>query len=93
MREKYCFGWKFTIVYDKPQPNEQAVLNTSNVKLNNCLGPLHGEGTEHSTSFSEPLQSHNQICIWRLKSDMDAEHGTLGKALDLDCGLKQMMQR
>jgi hypothetical protein len=23
VREKY--GWKFTIVYDKPQPNEQAV--------------------------------------------------------------------
>ena len=25
VREKYCSGWKFTIVYDKPQPNEQAV--------------------------------------------------------------------
>jgi len=25
VREKYYFGWKFTIVYDKPQPNEQAV--------------------------------------------------------------------
>ena len=24
VREKYCSGWKFTIVYDKPQPNEQA---------------------------------------------------------------------
>ena len=24
VREKYCFGWKFTIVYDKPQPNKQA---------------------------------------------------------------------
>ena len=24
VREKYYFGWKFTIVYDKPQPNEQA---------------------------------------------------------------------
>jgi len=23
VREKYYFGWKFTIVYDKPQPNEQ----------------------------------------------------------------------
>ena len=23
VREKYCSGWKFTIVYDKPQPNEQ----------------------------------------------------------------------
>ena len=23
-REKYCSGWKFTVVYDKPQPNEQA---------------------------------------------------------------------
>jgi len=22
VREKYCFSWKFTIVYDKPQPNE-----------------------------------------------------------------------
>jgi len=26
VREKYCSGWKFTIVYDKPQPNEQAVV-------------------------------------------------------------------
>ena len=26
MREKYCFGWKFTIVYDKPQPNEQVSI-------------------------------------------------------------------
>ena len=25
VREKYYSGWKFTIVYDKPQPNEQAV--------------------------------------------------------------------
>ena len=25
VREKYCSGWKFTIIYDKPQPNEQAV--------------------------------------------------------------------
>jgi len=25
VREKYCFCWKFTIVYDKPQPNEQAI--------------------------------------------------------------------
>ena len=24
VREKYCSVWKFTIVYDKPQPNEQA---------------------------------------------------------------------
>ena len=24
VREKYYFDWKFTIVYDKPQPNEQA---------------------------------------------------------------------
>jgi len=24
VREKYYSGWKFTIVYDKPQPNEQA---------------------------------------------------------------------
>ena len=24
VREKYCSSWKFTIVYDKPQPNEQA---------------------------------------------------------------------
>jgi len=24
VREKYCSGWKFTIVYDEPQPNEQA---------------------------------------------------------------------
>ena len=24
VREKYCSGWKFTIVYDKPQPNEHA---------------------------------------------------------------------
>jgi len=24
VREKYCSGWKFTIVYDKQQPNEQA---------------------------------------------------------------------
>ena len=24
VREKYCSGWKFMIVYDKPQPNEQA---------------------------------------------------------------------
>jgi len=24
VREKYCSGWKFTIVYDKSQPNEQA---------------------------------------------------------------------
>ena len=24
VREKYCSGWKFTIVYDKPRPNEQA---------------------------------------------------------------------
>jgi len=24
LREKYCFGWKFPIVYDKPQPIEQA---------------------------------------------------------------------
>ena len=23
VREKYCSDWKFTIVYDKPQPNEQ----------------------------------------------------------------------
>jgi len=31
VREKYCSGWKITIVYDKPQPNEQAacVLQTS----------------------------------------------------------------
>ena len=27
VREKYCFGWKFTIVYDKPQPNEQAFID------------------------------------------------------------------
>jgi len=25
VREKYCFGWKFTIIYDKPQLNEQTV--------------------------------------------------------------------
>ena len=25
VREKYCSDWKFTIVYDKSQPNEQAV--------------------------------------------------------------------
>jgi len=25
MREKYFSGWKFTIVYNKHQPNEQAV--------------------------------------------------------------------
>ena len=25
VREKYCSGWKFTIVYDKPQPNKQEV--------------------------------------------------------------------
>ena len=24
VREKYYSGWKFTIVYDKPQPNKQA---------------------------------------------------------------------
>jgi len=24
VREKYYFSWKFTIVYDKLQPNEQA---------------------------------------------------------------------
>ena len=24
VREKYYFDWKFTIVYDRPQPNEQA---------------------------------------------------------------------
>ena len=24
VREKYCSSWKFTIVYDEPQPNEQA---------------------------------------------------------------------
>ena len=24
IREKYCSGWKFTIVYDKTQPNDQA---------------------------------------------------------------------
>ena len=24
VREKYCFSWKFMIVYDEPQPNEQA---------------------------------------------------------------------
>jgi len=24
VREKYCSDWKFMIVYDKPQPNEQA---------------------------------------------------------------------
>ena len=23
VREKYCSGWKYMIVYDKPQPNEQ----------------------------------------------------------------------
>ncbi|XP_066362446.1 uncharacterized protein [Miscanthus floridulus] len=27
VREKYCSGWKFTIVYDKPQPNEQAYID------------------------------------------------------------------
>ena len=26
VREKYCSGWKFTIVYDKHKPNEQAVI-------------------------------------------------------------------
>jgi len=26
VREKYCSGLKFTIVYDKPQLNEQAML-------------------------------------------------------------------
>jgi len=26
VREKYYSGWKFTIVYDKPQPNEQAFV-------------------------------------------------------------------
>ena len=25
VREKYCSSWKFTIIYDKPQPNEQAI--------------------------------------------------------------------
>ena len=25
MREKYYFGWKFTIIYDKPQPNEYSM--------------------------------------------------------------------
>jgi len=24
VRGKYCSGWKFTIVYNKPHPNEQA---------------------------------------------------------------------
>ena len=32
VREKYCFGWKFTIVYDKPQPNKQAVLYSSSTQ-------------------------------------------------------------
>ena len=26
VREKYCSSWKFTIVYDEPQPNEQAKI-------------------------------------------------------------------
>ena len=28
VREKYYSGWKFTIVYDKPQPNEHAVYQS-----------------------------------------------------------------
>ena len=27
VREKYCSGWKFMIIYDEPQPNEQAASN------------------------------------------------------------------
>ena len=32
MREKYYFGWKFTIVYDKPQPNKRTD-ETSNMHV------------------------------------------------------------
>ena len=34
VREKYCSGWKFTIVYDKPQPNEQAAISIVAVLVN-----------------------------------------------------------
>ena len=40
MREKYCSSWKFTIVYDKPQPNEQAVRALTNLLLSNFVQPI-----------------------------------------------------
>ena len=40
MREKYCSGYKFTIVYDKPQPNEQAAKTDKVLEAGNPTGDL-----------------------------------------------------
>jgi len=32
VREKYCSGWRFTIIYDKSQPNERAAILLSRVQ-------------------------------------------------------------
>ncbi|CAD6255606.1 unnamed protein product [Miscanthus lutarioriparius] len=42
VREKYYSGWKFTIVYDKPQPNEQAEQRSSSVFLALATVAFHG---------------------------------------------------
>jgi hypothetical protein len=54
MREKYCSDWKFTIVYDKPQPSKQSVTL--------CEGHTHGLDLIglHTTARNES-RWHNRI--------------------------------
>jgi len=59
VREKYCSGWKFTIVYDKPQPNEQAVV----LHIGGGNGPV-GESSFFLT------ESSFSICVQALSKDV-----------------------
>ena len=52
VREKYCFGWKFTIVYDKPQPNEQADLSFYLCSCSIC-----------ALCNYQPVQNHQSSCV------------------------------
>ena len=67
VKEKYCSGWKFTIVYDKPQPNEQAEsLSSQNKKLEQANN-IHLSGsvtTEGPGAWAAGL-AHADWAAWR----------------------------
>jgi len=68
VREKYCSGWKFTIIYDKPQPNEQAVvpsagkqyIYTTKVRdeISGYVGYLGNMARKKQANFHEGKQVH-----------------------------------
>ena len=58
VRKKYCSDWKFTIIYDKPQPNEQANifyiewLCIRNIQLKQVVVNHPGWVTTYTFTFS-----------------------------------------